>query len=114
MQNAQLGAQLALEVGQHGNLEILEVFMALAPRKVNKLRVGACSQNLTIAIGKFTGQVAERLDFGRAHEGEVLAIEKHQLPLAFVGLVVDSLTSGINLCTYRSLQIVLRKLVPIC
>src|SRR5690625_7169893 len=84
--------------------------MALAPRKVDKLRVGACSQNLAIAIGKFTGQVAESLDFGRAHKGEVLGIEKHQLPLAFVGLVADIRKSGIKLGTDRSLQIVFRKL----
>src|SRR5690625_5627565 len=112
MQNAQLGAQLALEVGQHGNLEILEVFMALAPRKVNKLRVGACSQNLAIAIGKFTGQVAESVDCGRADKGEVLGIERHQLPLALVGLVADICKSGIKLGTDRRLQSLLRKLVP--
>src|SRR5690606_29642463 len=44
-------------------------------------------EHLAVAVLELLVDVAEALDLGRAHEGEVLRIEEHAKPLALVGVV---------------------------
>ena len=83
--------QLALDVGQHGEGQGLQVGMVLAPGQMHELAVGRDAIDHGVAIVEVAVQLAEAGDLGRADEGEVLGPEEHQLPLALVGAWVKSL-----------------------
>jgi len=81
----------ALDVGQHREWQVLQVRMALAPGQVHELAVGRGAMDHGVAVVEIAVQLAKGRDLGRAHEGEVLGPEEHDLPLALVALVRDAL-----------------------
>ena len=91
---AKLERQFALDIGQHRKRQIAQLRLVLAPCEVHELRVDADAQHLRVAIRELAVQLAERRDFGRAHEGKVLGPEKHDPPLAGIALAVDRLKCG--------------------
>ena len=50
IENAQLFAEFALNIGQHRERKVFQIFMVGAPGKVHKLGIGAAAQNLRVAI----------------------------------------------------------------
>src|SRR5580700_4722075 len=50
IEDAKLLREIALYVSQHGEGQVLQVFVIIAPRKVNELGVDAAAKNLRIAI----------------------------------------------------------------
>src|SRR3954470_132980 len=82
VEDAELGAQLALDVGQHRERQVTQVVVVDAPGVVDELAVGRSAENLGVAVGELAVQLAESGDLGRAHEGEVLRPEEHDQPLA--------------------------------
>jgi hypothetical protein len=74
--------QLALRVREHRERQVLQVVMAVAPREVHELRVGAHPEQLGVAVGEVAGPLPNSGDLGRAHEREVHRPEEVDLPLA--------------------------------
>src|SRR5665213_526773 len=85
IENTQGVAELALDVRQHRKRQIAQLFLFLAPRQVHVLVVGADAEHLRAAVAELAIELAESRNLGRAHEGEILGPEKHDLP--FAGLV---------------------------
>ena len=82
------GATLLLVgIGQHRELEVVEILEILLPRQVDELVVGTGGENLGIAISELRGQIGKSIALGWADKGEVLRIEKHQQPFAGIALV---------------------------
>ena len=55
IQNAQRRAQLALDVGQHGEGQILQIGMVLPPGQMHELGIRAAAENLRVAILELAG-----------------------------------------------------------
>src|SRR3984957_8276017 len=89
IENAERAGKALRGVGQHGERQIAQILMILAPCQMHELAIGARGQDLAIAILELLIQIAEALDLRRANEGEILRIEKHAKPFAFVRVVRD-------------------------
>jgi hypothetical protein len=80
-----------LDIGQHGKGKILEVFMVLAPGKMDVFGIRTATEQLRVAVLELSIQLAECGDLSRADKREVLRPEKNRLsifrrspyPLAF-------------------------------
>src|ERR1035437_4668225 len=83
VQDAQRRRELALDVGEHGEGQVLQGWLLIAPRPMNELRVDAGAQNLRIAVGELLVQLAEGGNLSGTDESEVLGPEEVDLPLAF-------------------------------
>ncbi len=93
VKNAQLLREIALVVGEHGEGQVLQVGMAVAPRVVHILRVHAGAQNLRIAVSELLVCFAECGDLRGTDESEILGPEEVNLPLAGIALLSDGFKS---------------------
>ena len=87
IQDAQLVAEIPLDVGHHGKRQVAQVFMVALPSQVDELTVGGHAENLGVAVRELAVQTAELGDFRGTDEGEVFRPEEHHLPLAFIRVV---------------------------
>ena len=87
VQNAERGAEVALDVGHHGKGQIPEVGMVGPPGVVDEFAIGAPAEYLRVTILKLAIEFTECGDLGWAHEGEILGPEEINLPLIFEVLV---------------------------
>src|ERR1700754_1145382 len=78
--------EFALDVGEHRERQLLEVFVLGAPLEVHEFTVHRDAEHLRVAILELVVQLAECGDLSRAHEGEVLRPEEHDPPLALVAV----------------------------
>ena len=69
-----------------GNGRFFSSSLVAPPRVVHVLAVDGDAEQLRVARLEFLLELAEGGDLGRAHEGEVLRPEEHDLPLARVKL----------------------------
>ena len=93
--------QLALDVGQHRERQVLQVGVVLRARPGARTRCRWRRRDLRVAVGELAVELAEGGDLGRADEGEVLGPEEDDLPLALVGLVVDLGEGGLGVGARR-------------
>ena len=93
VEDAELGRQLALDVREHRERQILQLVLGRAPGVVHVLAVRGNTQQLRVTRLEFLVELAERGDLGRAHEREVLGPEEDYAPLSLVGLLVERLES---------------------
>src|SRR5512134_1345946 len=105
VENAERRRELALDIGEHREREVLQVRMLAAPREVDELAVGRGAVDHRVAVVELAVQLAERRDLGRAHEGEVLRPEEDQLPLAGVGPVGDAGEGLVLLQRHHGLEV---------
>src|SRR5262249_4082070 len=96
VEDAELGGQLALDVGEHREGEIPQLFLFAAPGQVHELAVDAHAEDLRITSLELLVQLAEGGNLGRAYEGEVLRPEEHDAPLALVRVLVDGLEGALE------------------
>src|ERR1700733_1866978 len=83
--------ELALDVGEHREGQIAQLLFVLAPGEVNELAVDAHAEQLRVARLEFQVELAERGNFRRTDEGEILRPEKYDLPLAREAVVRERL-----------------------
>ncbi len=69
--------------------------MVAPPGQLHELLVGRAAEDNRVAVGKFLVETAEFGKLGRANEGEVLWIEKDDLPLARKAGLGDLLEGGL-------------------
>jgi len=91
VEDAELLAKVALDVREHGEGQILQIGVVVAPGEVNELGVDAGAEKLRVAVEELLIELAEGGDFGGADEGEVLGPEENDFPLAGVAFVCDLL-----------------------
>jgi len=91
IEDAKLSAEIALDVGQHREGQVLQIGMMRAPCVMNKFGIGTTAQDLSIAIGEFLVELAKCRNFGGANKGEVFRPEEINLPLAGVVRLGDGL-----------------------
>src|SRR4029453_4547355 len=111
VENAQLLGELALDVGQHGERQRLQVGMVLAPGQVHELGIGGDAVDDGVTLVERLVELAEGGDLGRTDESEVLRPEEHDLPFAGVALVGHLLEGRLRIGAHHRLEIEGRKLV---
>src|SRR5205823_14227917 len=94
--NAELGAEIALYIGQHRERKVFQVLVMSAPGMVDELGIGAAAEDLRVPIRELAVHLAEGSDLGGADKGEILRPKEVDIPLAFVVLVGDDLESRLD------------------
>src|SRR5580658_3973857 len=91
VENAERRRQLALQVREHRERQVLELLLVAPPGEMHELAVDADTEQLCIAGAELTLELAERGDLGGAYEGEVLGPEEQHLPLAGRAVIGEGL-----------------------
>ena len=107
-EDAVVGGDLLVEVGDQGNLHFTEATLLaglLNPGEVGELRVNGPGEDLAVELFEFGEAVGVLGDFGGADEGEVEGIGEEDDPLA---LVVRELDGGHSLVRHNSHSFELR------
>ena len=82
--DAQGPNEIMLDVRKHGEGNLFELRVGGAPVEVAEFVIGASTQHLGVAVFEVFVELAKGRNLGGADEGEVLRVEEHDLPLAFV------------------------------
>src|SRR6266404_354715 len=82
--DSKLLAQVAFDVGEHRERQVLQIWMVVTPCMMYPLGVSAPAQDLRIAFLKLFVEFAEAGNFRRADKSKILWPEEIELPLAFV------------------------------
>src|SRR5512132_875446 len=109
VEDAESGAQLSLDVRQHGKRQVPEIRVGLPPCEMNELAVRRYPVHDRVAVGELVVELAESGDLGRAYEREILRPEEHDLPLPFVGPIRNLRERPLRIGRYDSPQIETRK-----
>src|SRR6185312_1614224 len=110
IEDAEAAGELALDVGEHGERQALQLLLRLAPGQVNELTVDAHSEDLRIARLELAIELAEGGDFRRTDEGEVFRPEEHDGPLAREAVVGEGLEGMVQIARDGALELEPRKL----
>src|SRR5882757_8901212 len=111
VEDAQCLRELALDVGQHGERQRLQVGMVLAPCQVHEFRVRRHAVDYRVALVERLVELAEGGDLGRTDEGEILRPEEHDLPFAGFALVGNLLEGSLRIGAHHRFEVEGRKLV---
>src|SRR6185312_2374235 len=110
IEDAEAAGELTLDVREHGERQVLQLVLRLAPCQVYELTVDAHPENLRIARLELAIELAEGGDFRRAHEGEVLRPEEHDLPLAGEAVVGEGLEGVVQIARDGAFELEPREL----
>ena len=80
---------MALDVGQQREGEIPQLVVVSAPGEVDKFRIDAAAENLSVSVLEFLLQLCKANDLGGADKGEIFGPEEVDLPLARLVSVRD-------------------------
>ena len=69
----------------------VQLILGAAPGVVHVFAIGRNTEQLRVTRLEFLVELAERGDFRRAHEGEVLRPEEDDAPLALVRVLIEGL-----------------------
>src|SRR5580698_32401 len=81
IEDAEAGRQLALQVREHREREILQLVLRATPREVHYFDDDADTEHLCVTRFELLVELAERRNLGGADEREILGPEEHDLPL---------------------------------
>src|SRR3984957_16143629 len=87
VEDPESACELALDVREHRERQVLQLFLLAPPRQVHELAVDAGPEQLRVTRAELLFELAEGGDLGGADEGEVLGPKEHDLPLAGKALV---------------------------
>src|SRR5579864_4445753 len=87
VENAEAPGELALDVREHRERQVLQLLLFIPPGEVHVLAVDADAEQLRIARLELPVEPAEGGDLGGTDEREILGQEQHHLPLAGEALV---------------------------
>src|SRR5579863_807980 len=91
VEDPECACELALDVREHGERQVLQLLLLAPPRQVHELAVDAGAEQLRVTRAELLLELAEGGDLGGADEGEVLRPEEYDLPLAGEALVGERL-----------------------
>src|SRR5581483_10825961 len=109
VENAEAGRQLALDVGEHRERQVLQLILRAPPRQVHELAVDAHTVDLRVTRLELLVELAERRNLGGANEREILGPEEHDLPLAGMAVLGERLKRLLHVIRHDAREGKIRK-----